>query len=249
MCKNNLAFGIYNPVVVVDLDGTLIHQETEKIVIYGKTGQSFFSQKAASLLLEISLIMPVVIATGRNALSTKKLIDKLPNINFAGFILENGFVVKKKLNDYVFINNSWDDIAKLFPDFIRLKGYENCIGFIVPVTFDEPYHFVKNILEKNNHKYFVYSEKSKIFIYLNPPDKTYGIKKLCVHPYIGLGNELNDFQILNACDFPVTLKSASEKIKQLVEKKKGYCSLLQSHAGTEDMLNVILTKLRFEYKL
>ncbi|MBF0468859.1 MAG: HAD hydrolase family protein [Desulfamplus sp.] len=80
--------------LVCDLDGTLLHAEQEAIAVPGRTRASFLSADAALLLAKISRIFPVVIATGRNAMSVHKLVSQLPDVEFSGFVLENGFVVK-----------------------------------------------------------------------------------------------------------------------------------------------------------
>ncbi|MBF0234276.1 MAG: HAD hydrolase family protein, partial [Desulfamplus sp.] len=90
--------------LVCDLDGTLLHAEQEAIAVPGRTRASFLSADAALLLAKISRIFPVVIATGRNAMSVHKLVRQLPDVEFSGFVLENGFVVKD--GSYANNNNS-----------------------------------------------------------------------------------------------------------------------------------------------
>lgn len=116
--------------LVCDLDGTLLHSQEASIAVPGRTRASFLSEGAAQLLANISRIFPLVIATGRNAVSVNNLVKQLPDVIFSGFVLENGFVVKQKIDDKIEHNSEWDRVAALFPEWERLPFYENCAGFI-----------------------------------------------------------------------------------------------------------------------
>ncbi len=227
----------------VDLDGTLLHSEPEVIPVRGKSGFRYLSERAAQLLIKISRIMPVVIATGRNALSVKKLTVQLPDVRFGGFVLENGFVVKRSLDSESRLENKWDFMIDLLPDWERLPGYENCIGLIPPENRKNPGNIVRQILQETGKTGYVHSEPRKIFIYPGTPNKMSGLHRLRVHPYATMGNDLNDLQMMKDSSCPVTLSAACIPIKNIVKEKNGYCSALSSHAATEDMLAWIYRKL------
>jgi len=84
-------------VLAADLDGTLLHPEAEEIKVRGRSGYRYLSRKSADLLSEISHYLPIVIATGRNAQSVERLVCQLPDVNFYGFVMENGFVARNSL--------------------------------------------------------------------------------------------------------------------------------------------------------
>lgn len=229
--------------VIVDLDGTLLHHEQEHFKIKGRTGSTYFSKKSAKILLNISKIAHIVIATGRNALSVKKLTDQIPDIHFSGFILENGLVVRDSLNIDKKQDDKWRYVRDRVPAWEFLPGYENCLGLIPPKSFSNPAHYIEKIVMASGEKWFVYAEHQKIFIYPQLPDKTKGFKTFNFHPFIALGNESNDMQLLSLCSCPVTLQGSCNQIQDIVKKKNGFCSKLSSHLGTEDMLAWVYIKL------
>ncbi|MBM9518289.1 HAD hydrolase family protein [Desulforhopalus vacuolatus] len=239
-----LSNGMSRPrAVIVDLDGTILHRELAKFQVKGRSGVACFSKKSSELLLSISQIAPVIIATGRNASSVKKFTDQVPDIQFSGFILENGLVVRDSL--YVGKNTSdkWRYVYDRVPAWESLTGYENCLGLIPPEQFRNPVDHIKKIVKDSGENWYIYPEKHKIFIYPQLPDKTKGLSSFNIDPFIALGNENNDLQMLSTCSIPVTLQDSSPQIKDLVTKKNGYCSLQSSHLGTEDMLTWVYNKL------
>jgi len=82
-------------VLAVDLDGTLLHPEPEAIAVWSRSRYQYMSAMAARLLEEISHQMPVAIASARNAQSVKILVDQLSQVNFCGFVTENGLVARR----------------------------------------------------------------------------------------------------------------------------------------------------------
>lgn len=229
--------------VVVDLDGTLLHSEPEKISVKGRSGFSYLAKKTEKLLYEISCIAPIFIATGRNSSSVKNLTTQIPHIHFSGFILENGFVITTSLDNKNHQETNWDCIIDLLPEWERLTGYENCLGLIPPINQSNPKNIIKMMLKENGRDDYVYSENRKIFIYPEAPDKTKGFSRLQVHPFVSLGNDVNDLQMMTVSSNPVTLDSASVHIRNIVKNKKGYCSPFSSHAAAEDMLAWTYEKL------
>jgi hydroxymethylpyrimidine pyrophosphatase-like HAD family hydrolase len=230
--------------VIVDLDGTLLHREPAHFQVKGKSGSTYLSKKSAELLFAISRITPLVIATGRNALSVEKLTEQIDEISFLGFILENGFVVRELLKNDKQIEAKWCSILELIPDWEPLPGYENCLGLIPPQKMSKPKEYIQKLLKTTGEKGYVWSEHRKIFIYPQSPDKTIGLSSLNVFPFIALGDEINDTQLLSMSSYPVTLQDSCKQIQAIVQKKKGYCSMLSSHLATEDMLAWALSKLQ-----
>ncbi len=305
--------------VVCDLDGTLLYPRKEAIAVKGRTGISFLGKDAASLLAKISRVFPLVIATGRNAVSTARLVKQLPDVVFSGFVLENGFVVKQNIYDTVSYdtagydaagydtagydaadydtadydavgydavgydaagydavgydaadydaagydaagydaadydavgydvinyNTKWEKIAQFFPDWERLPFYENCTGFIPPSTqMDNAKKTAEIILKENGYNDLVYKENKKIFIYPGIVNKMRGLSILGVHPYIAMGDQINDIQMIQESSWPVVPDSGVAELKTIVKQKKGFCSLLTSHEAAHEMLDFAYKKI------
>ncbi|SLM29399.1 hypothetical protein MTBBW1_1790024 [Desulfamplus magnetovallimortis] len=68
-------------------------------------------------------------------------------------------------------------------------------------------------------------------------DKMRGLAILGVHPYIAMGDEINDIQMLQASTFPVTSCSGVDKLKRIVKYKNGFCSMKSSHEAAFEMLH------------
>lgn len=223
-------------VLVVDLDGTLLHPEPEAIAVPGRSSYRYLSKTAAHLLAEISKVIPIVIATARNAQNIKQLVEQIPNVQFCGFVTENGLVAKTHLSEKLAIKNDWHTIASLLPDWLQLTGYENCLGLIPPKSLESAETVLRNTLSQNGNDGYVYLDGHKIFVYPSMPSKLAGVHSLKFNPLITLGNDLNDLDVLNASCYTATLSTAHEKVKDIVYTKNGYCSSLVSHAATEDLL-------------
>ncbi|NJL59926.1 MAG: HAD hydrolase family protein [Desulfobacteraceae bacterium] len=223
-------------VLSVDLDGTLLHSEPEAIAVWGRSGYRYMSSKAAEFLIRISRQIPIVIATGRNAQSVRRLTEQIPELRCYGFVLENGFVIKTELDSKLSVHSRWDEIAGYFPDWERLGGYENCLGLIPPPSAENPEKRISQVLADTGQQGFLYRENHKIFIYPFMPSKLSGCRALGVFPLIAIGDEVNDADILEAAEYAGTLSSAHNSVKQIVLKKQGYCSPLSSHAAAEDLL-------------
>lgn len=237
--------------VVCDLDGTLLHSQKEAIAVQGRTMNSFLGEKSAHFLAEISKIFPVVIATGRNAVSTDKMVKQLikaKKVKFSGFVLENGFVIKKNLADKIVHNDKWDKIAELFPDWERLPFYENCVGFIPPSLNQEKMAGIaEKKLKDNGYTDLVYKEKRKLFIYPGSVDKMRGLSLLGVHPYIAMGDQTNDISMIKNSTWPVIINSDISELKEIVKKKNGFCSLLTSHEAAQEMLSFAYEKIKIRF--
>ncbi|MBH8577038.1 HAD hydrolase family protein [Nostocaceae cyanobacterium CENA369] len=223
-------------VLVVDLDGTLLHPEPEAIAVPGRVSYRYLSQKSANLLADISKLIPIVIATARNAQNVKQLVQQIPDVCFWGFVTENGLVAKFHLDETPRTTSNWNAVTNLLPNWSQLTGYENCLGLIAPKYFENSDSFLRKILFENDITGYVYLDGHKIFIYPSMPSKLKGIQFLKFFPLITLGNDLNDLNILNASHYTATLSTAHEEVKEVVNRKGGYCSSLNSHAATEELL-------------
>jgi len=248
-------------VLAADLDGTLLHPEAEEIKVRGRSGYRYLSRKSADLLSEISHYLPIVIATGRNAQSVERLVCQLPDVNFYGFVMENGFVARNSLlvqvsdlnqpavsglnqpavsdlnqREKIASEDKWSDVISLLPEWERLTGYENCLGLIFPSYVENPQAILRNALIKQNKRGYLYQERHKIFVYPSVPSKLSGIRALGADPLIVLGDEINDLDMLRAGLYCGTLSTAHEAVKHLVQEKNGYCASAGSHEAAELLL-------------
>ena len=225
-------------VLVTDLDDTLLHNEPEEIPVLGRSGYRYMSEKSAELLTEISRIIPVLIATGRNAQSVRRLVRQLDSVRFCGFVLENGLVSRTHLdNGNTAGKDEWVAVTRMLPDWERLTGYERCLGMIFPSSVEEPKGVLADVLSRaGKSEYLFYQERHKIFAYPFFPSKLSGVHSLGFEPLIVLGDELNDLDMLQAAPYPATMSSAREEAKECVREKNGYCSSFASHAASEDIL-------------
>ncbi len=230
-------------ILAVDLDGTLLHPEPEAIAVWGRTRHQYMSRVAAQRLAEISQMFPIAIATARHAQTVKSLVEQLPEVNFCGFVCENGLVYRHSLTDLSTLKQDWGAIAQSLPDWEQIDGYEQCLALIPPKNVDRPQEVLKKVMMNANKKGFVYLDGRKIFVYPERPDKSRGLKALGYLSFISAGNDINDLEMLTASHYAVTLSTAHLDVKSLVEMKLGYCSQFGSHRGTEDWLSHVLSKL------
>lgn len=223
--------------LIVDLDGTLLHEEPAEIPVTGRSGYRYMSQKSADILAEISADIPVVIATGRNARSVGNLTEQLEQISFSGFILENGLIARTSIyRENEKKEDEWKDLYEMLPGWERLKGYENCLGLIFPYNVKDPKAVITHALNHLGKSAHLYQENHKLFVYPFLASKLDGIQALNFEPFIVLGDEINDMDMLRAGAYPGTLASAHEDIRQFIHETGSYCSEFSSHAGTEDLL-------------
>ena len=238
-------------VLAVDLDGTLLHPEPEALAVWGRTRYQYLSRTAANKLAEINRVLPVVIATARHAKTVKNLVEQLPAIDFFGFVLENGLVVKNNLSEPFIANVNWDamrrhllrQLAHWLPDWSIIPGYENCVGLIPPSSLQHPEVILQQILANFEIQGHVYVDGHKLFVYPTTPSKLLGLSALKCFPLLAMGNDWNDLDMLSASLYPLSPSNAHIKVKALINANQGYCSPFVSHAATEDLLAQAIFKL------
>lgn len=233
--------------LAVDLDGTLLHPEPAELAIPGLSGIQYMSRTTADLLREIARFLPVIIATGRNAHSVGRVLDHLSGISFQGFVLENGLLTRPRLipksgpsdsvsPDSPTRQDPWEPICRRLPHWRRLHDYENCLGLVFPESEAFPRTAVETALAEAGIVGHIRCETRKLFVYPTRPSKRVGIRAFNVDPFIVLGDEWNDIDLLEVSPHPGTLASAHPDVRRRVRYKGGYCSRWSSHAGTEDLL-------------
>ena len=205
-------------------------------IMPGRSRDCYVSRRTVALLAKISQQLPTFITTGRNAPSVRKLTDQIPEVRFAGFVLENGFVVKKDITTPDPQKKKWKFADKVPPGWEIIPGYERSAGFILPEEQKNPAELVRHLLEETEEQGYICFNPPKIFVYPHEPDKMQGLAKFSVRPHIALGNDINDTQLIQASIHPVTLQTAHSSIREITEQKSGYCSPFAYHAAAEDML-------------
>jgi hydroxymethylpyrimidine pyrophosphatase-like HAD family hydrolase len=229
-------------ILAVDLDGTLLHPEPESIAVWGRTRYQYMSRVAAQRLAEISQVFPIAIATARHAQTVKSLVEQLPEVNFCGFVCENGLVYRHSLTDLSAPRQDWSAIVQRVSEWDQIQGYEQCLGLIPPPEVDRPQEVLEHALLQEEKVGHVYVDGRKIFVYPALPDKARGLKALGYSSFISAGNDLNDLEMLRDAHYVLTLSSAHLEVRNLVTLKQGYCAQFGSHAGTEDWLSHVLSK-------
>ncbi len=229
--------------LAVDLDGTILHTEPESYVIKGRSRDCYLSQRTVELLEAISQLIPIFITTGRNAPSVAKITSQLTKVRFAGFVLENGFVVKTDLKYPYPQPKKWHFADQVPPAWKPIPGYECSVGFILPDSQENPQQIVQQLMKESKEEGYICFQPQKIFVYPQQPNKMLGLARFEVEPYIALGNDFNDIQLFQGSSHPVTLAAACPEIKTIAKEKAGYCSPFATHAAAEDMLSWALVKL------
>jgi hydroxymethylpyrimidine pyrophosphatase-like HAD family hydrolase len=234
------------PILAIDLDGTILHPEPSAIAVWGRTRYQYLSRKSAQLLAEIGQVTPIAIATARHAQTVKLLVEQLPDVNFCGFVLENGLISKQSLAETIDIELDWAPVLQQLPNWERLSGYEQCLGLIPPPALMHPQETLKKILSQLGQELHLYVDGRKLFLYHTYQNKSMGLKALGLANFVAAGNDLNDLEMLNESCYAATVSQAHPKVVDLVKIQGGYCSHLASHAGTEDLLFHILTQFRLQ---
>ncbi|MBI4748426.1 MAG: hypothetical protein HY774_08040 [Acidobacteria bacterium] len=228
-------------VVAVDLDGTLLHLQPEQIEVPGATVSSFLSAAALERLQELSRLSDLVIATARNSYSVTKLVSQLPDVKIAGFVMENGLVARPHLERHPDHFPPWEDIAQHLSHWRRLIGYEACLGLVPPKTEPNAFEILSELVASSSEPGIIYRDRHKLFVYPYVPNKHQGLEKLGFSPWMALGNDTNDLELMQASSRLGTLVDATGDIQSIVHSKNGFCSRQPGHDGTVELLEWALS--------
>lgn len=231
-------------VVAVDLDGTLLHLQPEQIEVPGATVSSYLSAAALELLRELSQLSHLVIATARNSSSVTKLVSQLPDVAIAGFVMENGLVARPHLERHPDHFPPWDDIAHHLSHWRRLVGYEACLGLVPPKTELNAFEILAELVASSSEPGVIYRDRHKLFVYPYLPNKHQGLEKLGFSPWMALGNDTNDLELMQASSRLGTLVDATGDIQSIVRSKNGFCSRQSGHDGTLEVLKWALEMVK-----
>lgn len=219
--------------IVIDLDGTILHAEPAEIGVWGRTAYRYLSRPVADRLAELSSRTPVILATGRHARSVAGLVSQLPEVNFAGFVLENGEHATTDLSAETKTDARWDDLFGKLPGWTRLDGFTRCLGVIPPPDFAETDEFLTELLNGSGH---LWRDGRKRFLYHAEPSKARGVRTLGFEIFLALGNETNDLDLLEAAVHVGAPSDAHPDIRALVARRGGFESST-SHSGSVELLD------------
>ncbi len=228
-----------SPAVVIDLDGTILHAEPAEIGVWGRTAYRYLSRPVADRLAQLSHRAPVILATGRHARSVAGLVSQLPEVNFAGFVLENGEHSTNDLASDTETDARWDELFWKLPDWTRLDGFKRCLGVIPPPGFPEPDEVLTKLLNGNGH---LWRDGKKRFLYHAEPSKARGVRALGFEIFLALGNETNDLDLLEAAVHVGAPSDSHPDIRALVARRGGFESST-SHGGSVELLDWALARI------
>jgi hypothetical protein len=223
--------------VVIDLDGTILHAEPAEIGVWGRTAYRYLSRPVADRLAELSNRVPVILATGRHARSVAGLVSQLPDVNFAGFVLENGEHSTVELAAETESHARWDKLFEKLPGWTRLDGFARCLGVIPPPDFPSPDDVLLELLGGNGH---LWRDGKKRFLHHAEPSKARGVRALGFEVFLALGNETNDLDLLETALHLGAPSDSHPAVRALVSRRGGFESGT-SHAGSVELLDWALS--------
>lgn len=234
--------------VAIDLDGTVLFAESSAIAIPGRSRASYLSNYTASLLVQLSQLCNLYIATARNASSIRVLLTRIPDARFAGFVMECGHVCRADLESIFPVSNERNALVQLlkwkFADWEVVDGYEQIICIVASASCDDATSDVKQLLLE--HPQFsgwkVQAEGHKTFLYPSNSCKMSGLRSIGVDILdVAAGDaQIFDFSMLSAAILPCTLESADESIISLVRHQNGLVIAGNTHGGAEVLLRKII---------
>jgi len=231
---------------VLDLDGTIVFAEPAEIAIPGRSRCSYISAATAHWLERIGDLCSLYIASARNADSVAGLVRALPQVRFAGFVLEGGLV--HRVDVFGQPNRSpaqvelSDAIASEHPDWELVKGYEQMICCIASSPSDSLECVRRIALSRaSTIAWKSHRERHKTFFYPSPLCKLAGLRQLGVKDinFAAGDDEIYDATFMADAERCYAPRSASPGIIQLVQERRGTLVASPSHRGAVEILEQI----------
>ncbi len=235
------------PNVVLDLDGTIIFSEQAEILIPGASGGCYVAQTTVSLLESISAQCHLHIASVRRASSVAGLVQALPNVRFAGYVLEGGLVSRTDISASPEVCAVRERISRHlqaeFRDWRHVDGYEKMICCIAPSSVINPLSRVSDSLHRLAPTPFplIEQERHKTFISPTVLCKFAGLQRLGVTRIdVAAGDdERYDRSLLASADYPLTFATSAASLVEFVKNRGGYVASEAGHRGAEEVLTRI----------
>lgn len=237
--------------VVLDIDGTVVFTEEAEIPIPGRSRHSYLSAKAASLLAEISNHSELYLATARSAARVTGLVSRLPNVKFAGFVLEGGLVSRHDIYARPAPHGAQRTLSRLIadqhPEWEVERSYEQMVCCVAS-SHPDPLRRVRELTAANEatRLWLSHSERHKTFVYPETLCKRIGLRNLGVQTidFAAGDDAIYDASLLRAAAYPCTSMSADASIVSLVRQRGGWVSSKRSHEAAVDLLEHINIRLR-----
>lgn len=230
--------------IVLDLDGTIVFPEQAEISIPGRSRPTFIATSTAQWLGRIAQKCNLYLATARNAASVARVVNSLPNVSFAGYVLECGLVSRIDIHATPQPSQDRELLVALLQESLQnwecVAGYEQMVCFIAPSVIDNAPEVVCQLLAQQSLKtaWHVHQERQKTFLYPQILCKAEGLSKLGVSRIdFAAGDDLlYDGSMLAKSVYPLTLPSATEDLIKFVQSRKGFVATSGGHAGALQLL-------------
>jgi hypothetical protein len=233
--------------VAIDLDGTVVFADSAEIAIPGRSSFSYLSNKSAALLAQLSQLCQLYVATARNALSVRAFSELLPDVRFAGFVMECGHVCRTDVYGKLQVLNERNNLEQLLKrkhaDWEFVDGYEQIICTVASAsTADAPSDIRQLLRDSRFSAWTVQAERHKTFLYPSSSCKLSGLRSMGVDVLdVAAGDaQIYDSSMLSAAIFPCALESADATLVSLVRQRNGLVVEGRSHGGAEVLLQRIV---------
>ncbi len=244
------------PLLILDIDGTLLHtQICSGVAIPGRTRSSYFANATLKKLQQLSHFYTLVIATARSYQASKQILQTFAtaNIPITLSLLEDGALIVSHKQAQIRHPYHWQPLAKQLEQkfthhstpFEWQIDYTACIVARYVKTRDSQHWFPiwQDHLAQHKPELRCYRDGRKLFVLQTQDDKNLALKTCFPNHYsqaFGVGNGNNDLCWLSQIANPMTLNDAEIQVKQLVASKGCYLSPYPSHQGIIDICNHLL---------
>ncbi|MEE4355291.1 MAG: hypothetical protein V2I97_02420 [Desulfococcaceae bacterium] len=254
---------ILPPACIFDLDGTLNHGEKIPggLVIPGPSGNSFLAPQTVTLLLHIAAYADIFIATGRSEIHAAAFRQHFENagLPIAGWILEHGCIVAgypewaEKISGSLhlpFVRKSLERLSRKEKFPIDADCYREDHNIMILFSGNgavQAEHFLDRAAGILKNRFRTIAGQRKIAIIPKKGEKYLAFSGIFAHRYFpafAAGDAADDLPLLQHAGFPLTFAHACEIVRNYVGKRGGFVSEKRSHAGTREMLEKILHRLK-----
>ncbi len=238
--------------VILDLDGTIVFPEPAEIPIPGRSRATYLSAATADLLRQIGELSQLYIATARSAASVKRLVSSLPEVAFAGFVLECGLVQRSRIAAQSTASREQlaltSHLKFALPDWEHVEGYEQMVCCIAPRSIPNPLEELKCCIQRSAtaQAWLFHQERHKSFAYPAALCKVAGLQRLGVEQLdFAAGDDFRyDGSLLDRASYSLTLSSADPELIQQVTARAGFVTTESGHVGAVELLSEIYRQLK-----
>lgn len=234
--------------VAIDLDGIIIFSEVAEIPIPGRSRASYLSSRTAALLAQLSSRCQLYVATARSVATLRALSELVPEVSFAGLVLECGHVQRADVLSQPTMSSQRSELEaylkRRLPTWEFVAGYEQIICTLPKPSCVKAEDELRLLLQEESHfsGWTLQSERHKIFLYPRSTCKLAGLHSMGVDIlHVAAGDDANyDSSMLSAAILPCTLKTADDAIVSMVRLRNGWVIEEGSHRGAEALLGRLI---------